>query len=188
MRVIAGEFKGRSIETVSNNLTRPTSDKVKESLFNIIGPYFSGGNGLDLFAGSGGLGIEAMSRGINRVVFIDQQAQATRMIKKNLTNLKLLNRAEVYQNDAFRALKVLGKRGLQFDYIFLDPPYKKDLYQQLLEEIDTQQIADKDCMIICEHDSNLVLPISAAGFKQVRTEKYGRTTTITFYKKDDDNE
>ncbi|WP_440898124.1 16S rRNA (guanine(966)-N(2))-methyltransferase RsmD [Amphibacillus sp. Q70] len=189
MRVISGEYKGRSIETVSNKLTRPTSDKVKESLFNIIGPFFSGGHALDLFAGSGSLGIEALSRGISQVVFVDQQMQAIQMIKKNLTNLKLVDRAEVYQNDALRALKALGKRELKFDIIFLDPPYKKGLYGRLLEEINKQPITHLDTTIICEHDSSLTLPETIATFQQVRTEKYGSTTMISFYKrKDDDNE
>lgn len=189
LRVISGEYKGRSIETVSNKLTRPTSDKVKESLFNIIGPFFSGGYALDLFAGSGSLGIEALSRGISQVVFVDQQKQAIQMIKKNLSNLKLVDRAEVYQNDALRALKVLGKRELQFDFIFLDPPYKKGLYGRLIEEIDNRQITHLNTTIICEHDSSLTLPTSIATFQQVRTENYGSTTMISFYKrKDDDNE
>lgn len=183
MRVIAGEFKGRPIETVSNHLTRPTSDKVKESVFNIIGPYFNGGSVLDLFAGSGGLGIEALSRGMRQAIFIDQQKRAVQTIKKNLRDLKLLNRTEVYQNDAFRAVKSLGKRSLKFDLIFIDPPYKKDVYQRILTDLDKQEIIYPNAMIVCEHDRHQDLPDSVATLQKVRTEKYGATTKISIYEK-----
>jgi len=183
--VIAGEFRGRSIETVSNHLTRPTSDKVKESLFNIIGPYFNDGTVLDLFAGSGGLGIEALSRGMGQAIFIDQQKRAIQMIKKNLSSLEISDRAEVYQNDAFRALKVLGKRKLKFELIFIDPPYKKDVYQRILKEISREQLTYPNTMIICEHDSEQSLPESITVFDKKRTEKYGGTTGITLYQRKD---
>lgn len=183
MRVIAGEFKGRTIDTVSNQLTRPTADKVKESLFNIIGPFFNGGIVLDLFAGSGGLGIEALSRGMEQAVFIDQQTKAIQIIKKNLKQLQLENRAEVYQNDALRSLKVLGKREITFDLIFVDPPYKNDIYQQTLELIEKEALANGQTIIVCEHESNQNLPDSVGIFTKTKSRKYGQTTLITLYQK-----
>lgn len=186
MRIISGDLKGRTIKTVTNQLTRPTSDKVKESLFNIIGPYFSGGTALDLFAGSGGLGLEALSRGMNHVVFVDKQRQAIKMVKDNLTSLKLSNRAEVYQNDAFRALRALGKRQLQFNYIFLDPPYHQDLFEQIIEEVSNQNLSKEGALIICEHDRTQNLPPHVANFNKIRTETYGSSIVISLYQRKED--
>ncbi|BAM47737.1 16S rRNA (guanine(966)-N(2))-methyltransferase RsmD [Amphibacillus xylanus] len=189
MRVISGKLKGRSIETINDHSTRPTSDKVKESLFNIIGPYFSSGKVLDLFAGSGGLGIEAISRGADHAIFVDQQRRVVQVIKKNLASLNITEQAEVYQNDAFRALKALGKRKVKFNYIFIDPPYNKNVYQLLMEEIVKQNIISNDTIIVCEHDQKLNLADQIALFKKTRTEKYGSSIAISFYKrKDEENE
>ncbi|SDB87397.1 16S rRNA (guanine966-N2)-methyltransferase [Pelagirhabdus alkalitolerans] len=185
MRVIAGEFKGRPIKSVSNRLTRPTSDKVKESLFNRIGPFFHQGIGLDLFAGSGGLGIEALSRGLDHVIFVDQQKQACDSIKQNIQTLKLTDRSEVYRNDAFRALKPLSKRDIQFDFIFLDPPYKKNVYEKLLNQLYDYQLTHKQTLVICEHDANLSLPKAVGEWQQVRSETYGSQIAISLYERKD---
>ncbi|EAG4889887.1 16S rRNA (guanine(966)-N(2))-methyltransferase RsmD, partial [Listeria monocytogenes] len=115
MRVIAGERKGHALKAVPGNNTRPTTDKVKESLFSIIGPFFDGDMVLDLFAGSGGLGIEALSRGAERAVFIDQAALAIKTIRQNIEGCHFTERAEVYRNDAERALKLLHKNEWKFD-------------------------------------------------------------------------
>jgi len=181
MRVISGDFKGRTLKTVTNKLTRPTADKVKEALFNIIGPYFNGGHALDLFAGSGGLGIEALSRGIDHVIFIDQQRQAIDVIKQNLKELKLSKRAEVYQTDAFRSLKVLGKRQKKFDYIFLDPPYERNVFQQIIEETVQRGIVTEETLIICEHEKNQQLPDRVSFFHKIRTESYGSSVGLSLY-------
>jgi len=187
LRVIAGEHKGRKLDTVANKLTRPTSDKVKEALFNRIGPFFDGGIALDLFAGSGGLGIEALSRGVDQVIFVDQQLQAIQKVKENLTRLHLDERAEVYRNDAFRALKVLAKRELMFDYVFLDPPYKKDFYEPILEALFNYNLTHDDTLLVLEHDRFIVLPETIHGFKQLRSEKYGGITMISLYQKEGTN-
>ncbi|WP_425425150.1 16S rRNA (guanine(966)-N(2))-methyltransferase RsmD [Amphibacillus marinus] len=186
IRVIAGQYKGRPINPVPGKLTRPTSDKVKESLFNRLGPYFSGGLGLDLFAGSGNLGIEALSRGLERVVFVDQQKEAIRVIHQNIAMFPLDNRVEVYRNDAFRALKALHKREFKFDYVFLDPPYKKGLYEQLLADLSKYQLTSDQAIIVCEHETSNVLPIEVGSFSQIRSEKYGGMTTISLYKRKED--
>lgn len=97
--------KGRSLKAVAGTSTRPTTDKVKESIFNMIGPYFDGGRGLDLFAGSGGLGIEALSRGFEHCIFVDRDFKAIQTVKSNLKTLELTKHAQVYRNDAERALR-----------------------------------------------------------------------------------
>ncbi|SNZ09320.1 16S rRNA (guanine(966)-N(2))-methyltransferase RsmD [Terribacillus aidingensis] len=181
MRVIAGEHKGRALKAVPNQLTRPTTDKVKESLFQVLGPFFEGGACLDLFAGSGGLGIEALSRGMDTCIFVDKQGKAVETIHQNLTTLKLSDAAEVYRNDAMRALKAVAKREKQFDLIFLDPPYQKVSYESLLEQISETGILGAGGQIVCEHDGRKELPEYIAGFQAVKRENYGNTTAITIY-------
>lgn len=124
MRVIAGKHKSKALESLEGRNTRPTMDKVKEGIFNSL--HEVSGLGLDLFAGSGALGIEALSRGMEKVIFVDQNFKAVKVIKANLNQLDLMSQAEVYKNNADRALKALAKREIQFDIIFLDPPYKRD--------------------------------------------------------------
>src|SRR6478752_9448695 len=110
VRVVSGICKGRPLKAVPGNSTRPTTDKVKEAMFNMIGPYFNGGIGLDLFAGSGSLGIEALSRGLEKVIFVDRDAKAIQIIQENIHNCKIVDAVEVYRNDALRAMKAIIKR------------------------------------------------------------------------------
>ncbi len=124
MRVVSGKCKGHPLKAVPGNTTRPTTDKVKESIFNMIGPYFDGGVALDLFGGSGGLGIEAISRGIDKAIFVDRDNKAIKVIHQNLESCRIQEQAEVYRNDAERAIKALIKREISFDLILIDPPYK----------------------------------------------------------------
>src|SRR4051794_16080351 len=112
MRVVSGSCKGKVLKAVPGNSTRPTTDKVKEAMFNIIGPYFDGGIGLDLFAGSGGLGIEALSRGLDKVIFVDRDGKAIQTIHDNIHSCQFDDKVEVYRNDAERATKAVIKREL----------------------------------------------------------------------------
>jgi 16S rRNA (guanine966-N2)-methyltransferase len=180
MRVVSGDLKGRILKAVPGTSTRPTTDKVKESLFNMIGPYFTGGTGLDLFAGSGGLGIEALSRGLEKVIFVDRDGKAIHIVNENLKSCGLENKAEVYRNDAVRALKAIQKRDITFNFIFLDPPYKKQQLVKLLEIIANEKLIHEDGLVVCEHASDIQLPESIGGLKQVRNEKYG-IIGITLY-------
>ncbi|WP_099353553.1 16S rRNA (guanine(966)-N(2))-methyltransferase RsmD [Fredinandcohnia onubensis] len=173
MRVVSGVKKGLHLKAVPGTSTRPTTDKVKEAIFNIIGPYFDGGVGLDLFGGSGGLGIEALSRGIDKVIFVDRDQKAIQTIKGNLETCRLQDQAEVYRNDAVRALKAIVKRDIKFDVIFLDPPYKKQKLTELIEEISQHQLLTSDGVIIAEHDSEVVLEKTIGNFELVRHEEYG---------------
>ena len=111
MRVVSGNCKGKALKAVPGNSTRPTTDKVKEAMFNMIGPYFDGGIGLDLFAGSGGLGIEALSRGLDKMIFVDRDGKAIHTIRDNIHSCGFDDRVEIYRNDAERAIKALIKEG-----------------------------------------------------------------------------
>ncbi|MGG3562034.1 16S rRNA (guanine(966)-N(2))-methyltransferase RsmD [Neobacillus rhizosphaerae] len=180
MRVVSGTCKGRPLKAVPGNTTRPTTDKVKEALFNMIGPYFDGGIGLDLFAGSGGLGLEALSRGLERVIFIDRESKAIQVINENIRACKFEEQTEVYRNDADRALKALIKREINFDYIFLDPPYKKQQLVNLMEKMDQQNVVKTNGIIVCEHSFDVELPQSVGQLTQIKHEKYGMIA-VTIY-------
>src|SRR5690625_4867518 len=123
MRVIAGDFKGSRLQSVPGTKTRPTSDKIKEAIFNIIGPFFAGGMCLDLFAGSGSLGLEALSRGMEKVVFVDKNKQAIKCINRNIEHVKAIDKVKVLRMDAFKAINFLANKQHKFDLIILDPPY-----------------------------------------------------------------
>jgi 16S rRNA (guanine966-N2)-methyltransferase len=182
MRVISGECKGRPLKAVPGSGTRPTTDKVKEAIFNIIGPYFDSGTGLDLFAGSGGLGIEALSRGMDKVIFVDKDFKAIQTVKSNLELCGYNDKSEVYRNESNRAMKAVIKRGLSFHCIFLDPPYKKQKLQELLEEIEGNQLLIESGYAVCEHSSDITLPETIGSLNTIRTESYG-IIGITIYQK-----
>lgn len=180
MRVVSGICKGRALKAVPGNTTRPTTDKVKEAMFNMIGPYFDGGIGLDLFAGSGGLGLEALSRGLEKVVFIDREAKAIQTIYENIMACQLKDKTEVFRNDSNRSINALIKRKMIFDFIFLDPPYKKQQLISLIEKIDEHSLLQRDGIIVCEHSRDVKLPLSVGGLSQKRYEEYG-IIAVTIY-------
>ncbi len=183
MRVISGTCKGMPLRAVSGLTTRPTTDKVKESLFNIIGPYFDGGIVLDLFAGSGGLGIEALSRGADKVYFVEKDRQVVRMLQQNLDFCQLTAQAKIMKLDALRCAQALVATGCKFNYLLIDPPYKiaakiPDIVSHLAEA----GLLAGDCLIICEHGEETTLPAEIGErFKQFRQTKYG-ITRLSFYR------
>lgn len=184
MRVIAGQYKGRQLKAVPGKNTRPTTDKVKEATFQIMGPYFEGGKFLDLFAGSGALGIEALSRGMEWGILVDKSPKAIHIIHDNLKALNLEKETVVFRADAFRALHAASKRGLQFDLILLDPPYAKGDYEGLINEIVSLEILNKGAMIYCEHDHSTVLNPLHKSLSLIKQQKYGGTITITIFRND----
>ncbi|MCD1257874.1 16S rRNA (guanine(966)-N(2))-methyltransferase RsmD [Paenibacillus athensensis] len=180
MRVIAGTARGRGLKAVPGMSTRPTTDKVKEALFSMIGPFFDGGEALDLFAGTGGLGIEALSRGMSRAVFIDMEKKSIDTVLHNLQATGLKEQAEVYRNDAFRALKALAKREKRFALVFLDPPYRMKVIAELLESLESLQLLADDAVIVVEHDAEDWLEEAAGALRQRRRVAYG-DTALTIY-------
>ncbi|PLS16573.1 16S rRNA (guanine(966)-N(2))-methyltransferase RsmD [Bacillus sp. M6-12] len=183
MRVVSGKCKGRPLKAVPGSGTRPTTDKVKESIFNIIGPYFDGGTALDLFAGSGGLGIEALSRGIEQAIFVDREHKAIQTVKANLEACHFSAQAEVYKNDAERALKAIIKRDLSFRLILLDPPYKLQKIVDLLEMIHSNGLLEDNGLIVCEHSSETILPDRVGSLVKWKQETYG-IIAVTFFQRE----
>ncbi|MGG1599304.1 16S rRNA (guanine(966)-N(2))-methyltransferase RsmD [Paenibacillus naphthalenovorans] len=180
MRVISGSAKGRPLKAVPGMGTRPTTDKVKEAVFSMIGPYFDGGQVLDLFAGTGGLSIEALSRGMDRAVLTDMDKKAIDTIRHNLQSTGFSDRAEIYRNDAFRAIKALSKREARFDLVFVDPPYKLKIIGELLEQLQQSGLLAGEARVVVEHDAQDRHEESYGMLEQVRRAEYG-DTAITIY-------
>lgn len=180
MRVVSGSAKGRPLKSVPGSGTRPTTDKVKEAVFSMIGPYFEGGAVLDLFAGTGGLGIEALSRGMESAVFVDMEPKSIDTIRANLKATNLEAKAQVYRNEAGRALSALEKRGRVFDLVFLDPPYRLKHGDELMLSMVEKGMLQEDAIIVLEHESNYAYPEEIPGFYRLRQAVYGETT-ISIY-------
>ncbi|MEX6358217.1 16S rRNA (guanine966-N2)-methyltransferase [Staphylococcus cohnii] len=180
MRVISGIHKSKPLESMEGRNTRPTMDKVKEGIFNSL--HEVSGIGLDLFAGSGALGIEALSRGMEKVIFVDQNFKAIKIIKANLQHLNIYDQAEVYKNNADRALKALSKRAMQFDVIFLDPPYDKGLIDEALDGIIKFNLLKENGIIVCEF--NHKEDIDTKSFHVIKRYHYGLTDTLLLEKGD----
>ncbi|ATF25306.1 MULTISPECIES: 16S rRNA (guanine(966)-N(2))-methyltransferase RsmD [Brochothrix] len=180
MRVVAGSVRNHQLKAVPGDKTRPTTDKIKESMFNIIGPYFDGGKALDLFAGSGGLGIEALSRGIEETVFVDQAAPAIKIIQENIAKCHLEERAIVKKGEALQTLKQLGASGESYQLIFLDPPYNFHEMDALLIKIEELKMVTTSSIIIVEHEKTYELEDTIGGFKRFKQALYG-ITSLSFY-------
>lgn len=168
MRVITGSARGRRLATPSNNDIRPTTDNVKESVFNIIQFDIEGRRVLDLFAGTGQLGIECLSRGAESAVFVDQSREAIALVKSNLKTCGFSG--TVLQMNALDFLRSCGK----FDLIFIDPPYQSPLYEQVLESINSIDILSEGGIILCEAARDRQLPDMKAPYRKKREYNYGK--------------
>lgn len=181
MRVISGERKGLPLKVMPGDNTRPTTDKIKETLFNMIGPYFDGGLALDLFAGSGALGIEALSRGIDEVDFVEKNFKAMQVVKHNVEFCRLVDYSKFWQKDANTVLRLLSAEKRKYDIVFLDPPYKlAGEIPNLVEQMIELELLKEDCLIVCEHGKEIDLPDKINVFEKFRNEKFGITQISLF--------
>jgi len=171
MRIIGGRYRGKKLIEHYNETTRPTSDRVRENIFNVLGARLNGAVVLDLFAGTGMFGLEALSRGARSVTFVDSDAVATAVVRKNLDLLKRRDCAtKVFNLDAFLALDAV--RNTQFDIIFLDPPYSGNMGERAIEYIITQNMLAPDGVIVFETDASR--PSINFENLSVSSKKYGR--------------
>lgn len=175
MRIISGLSKGRKLATPKGQVLRPTSDRVKESIFNILGERVNGKIVLDLFAGTGNLGIEALSRGAERALFVERGRQAIRLIKKNLSQFGMEEHSEIIPKDVNRAIGILKERGESFDLILMDPPYEKGLIQKTLGKLSSCEIYHEDSILVIEHDRRERLPDRIDGWNLTRQRRIGDT-------------
>ena len=180
MRVITGKARGVNLKTPEGLTTRPTADRVKEALFSVINFDVPGAQVLDLFGGTGQLGIEALSRGANHAVFVDESDKACALIRENLRRTKLEQQGRVVRSDYLAFLR--SCKGC-FDIIFLDPPYAEVFLENALKCITEIDILRSGGIIVCERPLDKDLPWDYPGYIRSRDYKYGKTL-ITLYRKD----
>lgn len=179
MRVIAGKYKGRRLKSVQGKNTRPTTDRVKEAVFHMIGPFFDGGVCLDLFAGSGALGIEAISRGMDQAIFVEHNGNAIRTIHSNIKEMTIKEQSEILRMDALRALQHLSNQEYIFNLIIIDPPYHMKKINQIIDDIIRLKLLTNKGIILCEHDPAVQLS-DRNDLRKIKTSTYG-ATSITIY-------
>lgn len=179
MRIIAGEFKGRRLAAVKGRI-RPTSDKVREAIFNILGPEVVEAMVLDLFAGTGALTLEALSRGARSAVLVEDQAAALSVLRQNLASLGVEARTRVMPLPVQAALRKLAAQGMQFSLIFLDPPYGRGLALGTLEALKDSGLLLPEARVIAEHSHREALPEQVGRLELSQSRRYG-DTQVSFY-------
>lgn len=180
MRVITGTARGRKLGQLQGMDTRPTTDQVKESIFNIIQFDIEGRRVLDLFGGTGQLGIEALSRGAASCTFVDQRKEAVALIRSNLKLCQLSDRARVVQGEALSFLSTVRE---PYHLVFLDPPYQTDLLENAIKKIAEIDMLTENGIIICESPADKVLPELPQPYRKGREYRYGKIK-ITVYRKE----
>lgn len=181
MRIIAGKKKGLNIKTIDGDSTRPTRDMVREALFSILTNKIYDSRFLDLFAGSGAIGIEALSRGSTFAVFTDINYKCVRVIGENITKAGFSEQAQVYNADYKLALKKLKEN--KFDIIYIDPPYNKGMGIDAIEKISEYQLLSEDGVLILETDTNEEVPNEIGIYEKYNNKRYGRNILNLFRRK-----
>src|SRR5438093_3461582 len=180
MRVIAGQFRSRRLKGTPPAEIRPTSDKLRETLFNILGPRVEGAMFLDAYAGTGAVGIEAISRGARFVCFVDQSRKACGMIRENLDSLGVVQGFRIMEMELAKAVELCEREGVVFDIAFLDPPYEReDLYTEDLEWFGARPVL-KGGILVIEHSKRLALPARAGSLEKFRSLVQG-DSGLAFY-------
>ena len=187
MRVIAGTYRSRILRGLKGLALRPTSDRLRETLFNVLGPQVSGSRFLDLFAGTGAIGIEALSRGAAEAVFVENHAPAAALIRRNLASLDIRNGATVLAEDALRGMVLLAREKKSkisgFNYIFLDPPYARaNEYARVLESLGSGNLLAPGGVVIAEHRRSFDLPEEAGALERYRVLPQG-DAALSFYRR-----
>ena len=177
MKIVSGTYGGRPLKTLEGKTTRPTSDKVRGAMFNMIGPYFDGGRVLDLYAGSGGLSIEAVSRGMEQAVLVEKDRRAQGIIASNIQMTKESYKFQLLKMEAHQALNQLQGT---FDLIFLDPPYAKEQIVADIEALAERGLLGEEVMVVCETEKAVDLPEEIACLGIWKEKIYG-ISKVTVY-------
>lgn len=182
MRIVAGTAKGRALTAPkpSSRHIRPTADRVRETLFNILGQWLDGESVLDLYAGTGALGLEALSRGAGRAVLVDQDKEALSLCRTNTDHLGFADKVEILALPVARAVETLGKKGAKFELIFADPPYAARVVEAVLEQVARAGLLAPGGTVIVEHDKREAAPESHEGFTRVDERRFGDTVASFF--------
>lgn len=179
MRIVAGKYRSRVIKSLDKDTTRPTSDKIREAIYSSIGPYFDGGIMLDLFAGSGAMSIEALSRGMKQSYAVDHQYAAIQVLKANKQNLEL-DGLKVIKSDYRAALEHL--QAFKFDLVFLDPPYHMHIYEEVIQYLEDHDMLEAQATLIMESELGVTTFDKYGKLNKIKTKKYGNTM-ITYWKR-----
>jgi 16S rRNA (guanine966-N2)-methyltransferase len=182
-RIIAGAGKGRRLKTAAGDSTRPTGARVRQSLFDILAPVIPGCRFLDAFAGNGGVGLEALSRGASTVVLVDKASAAVEAAKENARALASAGGGvRVFRQDARTAIGALGDQGMQFDVVYLDPPYDSDLYEPLLTLLGEGPLLAQGGVVVAEHFHKRSLPETIGALTRTREKRVG-DHCLSFYRR-----
>jgi len=179
LRVISGNLKGKRLFSSKGQMLRPTSDRVKEAIFDILRDQFQGQNVLDLFAGTGALGIECLSRGASRAVFVEENPRSLSALRRNIEGCRLKEQVEVMGRKVLPALKILDAREEAFGIIFLDPPYDKGEARRVLEVLSRSSILTPGTLVVAEHSLSEEID-SISLLQRIDLRKYGRTLVSFF--------
>lgn len=180
MRIITGRAKGTQLAALKGLDIRPTLDRVKESLFSQIQPWLEGASFLDLFAGTGGIGLEAWSRGASPVVLVEKDPKVVQLTSTNIAKCRAEEEIELLRADAFSAIEKLAGRGMTADIVYLDPPYPLDLHASCLETLAASPIVKPSSLVIAERHRKAVLAENYGKMSLVRERKMG-DTVLSFY-------
>jgi 16S rRNA (guanine966-N2)-methyltransferase len=183
MRIIAGKYRGRRLQGPRKDDLRPTSDRLRESLFNILAPRIAAARVMDVFAGTGAIGLEALSRGAGDVIFIESSRDAVKLIRKNLQQCGVTAGYRVMQEDVFTALRTLARSGARVDIVFLDPPYRWGPYRDLIASLFQLELVDAEAIVVLEHHQKTSVPESEPGFRRMRTVRQS-DKCLSFYVKE----
>jgi 16S rRNA (guanine966-N2)-methyltransferase len=175
LRVIAGELKGRKLRTIPGLKTRPTADRTREAIFNILGPTVCGAHVIDVFAGTGAFGIEALSRGAASAVFIEIGREALGVLDGNIHTCGLAGRVSVFRWDASRNLNCLGQQEPKFDLAFLDPPYRRGLVTPALSNLHAAHCLATGALLVVEHGADDPFPEPGVPYLLRDRRRYGKT-------------
>ncbi|MDR1834878.1 MAG: 16S rRNA (guanine(966)-N(2))-methyltransferase RsmD [Fusobacteriaceae bacterium] len=186
MRIIAGSEKNRTVKCKKGLETRPTLGILREALFSILNGAVAGSRFLDLFSGSGAIALEALSRGAERAVMIESDPEALAILIGNINALGYAERCRAYKNDVFRAVAILGRKGEQFDLIFMDPPYNQEVCGKVVEAVDRNGISAAGGLVVCEHHKGEKLANKIGNFRK-SDERIYRNKVFTFYRQEKEN-
>ncbi|MDM8525560.1 16S rRNA (guanine(966)-N(2))-methyltransferase RsmD [Desulfococcaceae bacterium HSG8] len=175
MRIIAGSLKGKKLHPIKGTTIRPTADRLRESIFNILSFHVRDAVVLDLFAGTGALGIEALSRVASFAVFLDKYKNSISIIKQNIRSCALENRTNVIQWDIEKNLNCIRSAPTPFNLVFMDPPYNKNLVKPTLRNLHIAHALEKDALIVAEHSDSETIPEDCPGYTIAEQRRYGKT-------------
>jgi 16S rRNA (guanine966-N2)-methyltransferase len=181
MKVIGGIYKGFRLQSLPGNEIRPTPNRIREALFDIIGAKIVGAEFLDLFSGSGAVGIEAISRGAKNVTFVEKNKKAIILIKNNLIKIYQNDFSKIIHIDYLQAINILNFKQKKFDIIFLDPPYNRNYALNTLHIVDQNNIAKEDCIIIVQHPFHKEVKGDFRKLLYIKEKKYGKSKVTLFY-------